>query len=69
MTDPLESRVVFTFSDGDRIMPSAQYKKGMKKLCIIHPVFLLRSQALQYKKLVWPKNKKIKIIRAKLVTV
>lgn len=67
MKTKLESREVFTFTDGKRIMPSAQPKEPIKQLLIIHPVFLLRSQALKYKHLVWPGNKSIRIIRAKII--
>lgn len=63
----LESKTCYGFSDGERIMPSALPKKELgKKLQILHPVFLLKSQAMKYKKAMWG-DKFIKIIKVKII--
>ncbi len=65
----LVSKECYTFSDGERIMPTALPPKAelkTTKFQILHPVFLLKSQADAYKKAMWGKRF-IKVIKVKIV--
>ena len=64
----LKSKECYSFSDGERIMPVALPKEGLKQMQLLHAIFLLKSQAVKYKKLVWGK-KNIKIIKVKVYEI
>ena len=54
-------------ADEDRFLPIVSKKEGIKKFQVLHPIFLLRKQALEYSKLpLW--NKKPRVVKVTLTT-
>lgn len=58
-----------TTANGSRFLPVTAEKEGMRKFTVLHPVFLLRSQAVEYSKLgIWKEKPKVVKAVLKIIT-